>query len=348
MPVPAGLQPPILNGRWASESSSQMFDEPERRRTDGAPAHGGTAVAATDAASVFGPKLQQPPRTWAGAGTAAVASLGAPAPTVQPPQPQPQHQPRAANGGQAATEAASSSHGRRPGKAGDASAVPAGIDAAKGDDGDADGGMMGEGRRGGAPADARSPWDRTPPPPPPVFDYSIPRPRFIAKIMRWYQVVELWCDERQFARYDRDRLIVAPPPRPPLFVEGDALFTVPDAARLSPYPVNAWVMACHRWWDHVHAHFHRIQTQVLGQSVVIDKARQMDRSHAAWASLVARNCVCGSGFDDLASVLALGDGEEDAGAAGGADGNGAERHGAESGEGSTLELWPEQQQQRRG
>ncbi len=136
-----------------------------------------------------------------------------------------------------------------------------------------------------------SPFFRTPPPPPPVFDAHIPRQRFIAKIMRWYQIVEEWCDERRVARFDRDRLIVAPPPRPPLFVEGEAMFAIPQHAQRSPYTVNEWAVKCHLWWGHVHHHFHRIHTQMLGESAVEEKAAAVNgRSADSLLRLVQEQC----------------------------------------------------------
>ena len=237
--VPSNLPVPILNRRWASESSSALF----------------------------GPDGDADGRAGSGNNNAA-GGTGA-------------HSGQAGNN----NNVVNAGGARQPG-----------VDGKAVSDGDDGGGMTGGDGQG--TTQRASPWSRAPPPPPPVFDEGIPRPRFIAKIMQWYQCVEAWCEERPHVHSDRDRFVVAPPPRPPLFVEGSALFALPAAARLSPYNVNEWAVCCHRWWEHVHRHFHNIQAQMLGQSVVADKGASMMRPVAELASLVEQFAYCDASRDD--------------------------------------------------
>ena len=119
--------------------------------------------------------------------------------------------------------------------------------------------------------------DYPPPPPPPRIMHLMPQ-SYHAKVMRWYQIVEDWCQER--GKDDRKRLIVAPPPRPPPFTDPHTTLgpiLTPHAAATehfviptqledgdttmhpgAPYTVGRWVQACCRWWAHVAVHFDRL------------------------------------------------------------------------------------------
>jgi hypothetical protein len=102
---------------------------------------------------------------------------------------------------------------------------------------------------------------RFPPPPPPALPSREASARSQARFMRWYQLVEAW-EAAQTA--DNERLIVAPPPRPPPFAMlGTSTMPVAGAMLLgrrdsAPYDYAGWVLACHGWWPHIARHFERL------------------------------------------------------------------------------------------
>jgi hypothetical protein len=129
------------------------------------------------------------------------------------------------------------------------------------------------------------------------------------KMMRWYQIVEQWCVERDqravdpkkadrlrreieaYSQFpgdanvgeemrfmqnrerierwgplvpDNERAIVAPPPRPPLFIEENLMGLAMNAGRFpstlrEPYGFDRWVDACRQWWTKTSIHFERLR-----------------------------------------------------------------------------------------
>jgi hypothetical protein len=127
---------------------------------------------------------------------------------------------------------------------------------------------------------------RYPPPPPPMAAVTSRQTQMSvslrhARMMRWHQAVEAWCQELD-GKTDRERFIVAPPPRPPPFSnQHQSLVGVVDliaghrAANpfgpapppqrqqqqprpTGPYTFEAWAAMCHRWWVHVARHFDKL------------------------------------------------------------------------------------------
>ena len=97
------------------------------------------------------------------------------------------------------------------------------------------------------------------PPPPPPPDSDVPDPTnglarsvMHKRMMRWYQVTELWCSE--VGVEDCQRAIVAPPPRPPPFADTHGV--IPSSQSLpAPYSFDRWMAQCRRWWAHVATQF---------------------------------------------------------------------------------------------
>lgn len=128
-----------------------------------------------------------------------------------------------------------------------------------------------------------------PPPPPPMHPRRTLDVVQQHSMMRWYQTVEEWT--REAGKLDRERLIVAPPPRPPPFVNRSAtLVPLPEFA-LGPYTFDRWVDMCRRWWVHVARHHERLSLLIGGA--------QMDSPTSAGrpvpqvsAAVLDRFCVC--------------------------------------------------------
>lgn len=71
--------------------------------------------------------------------------------------------------------------------------------------------------------------------------------RWKNRMLRWYDVVDIWCREPKVT-WDYERHIVAPPPRPPPDYASTA--ATPWGARPPSHHVR-WEQSCHRWWAHV-------------------------------------------------------------------------------------------------
>jgi hypothetical protein len=103
------------------------------------------------------------------------------------------------------------------------------------------------------------------PPPPPPLDAEAPDPvtglardSMHKRMMRWYQVTELWCKAEE-AVPDKERVIVAPPPRPPPFADTHGVvFPVPTAP--VAYSFDRWMAQCRRWWGHVAHHYDNLRS----------------------------------------------------------------------------------------
>jgi hypothetical protein len=108
-----------------------------------------------------------------------------------------------------------------------------------------------------------------PPPPPPLFRASVSDSARADKMMKWFQVVEQWCDEGSTA--DRFRLIAAPPPRPPPWTNPDEIGLFPEVSRplighfgvqeRAPYDLKRWEGKCREWWAHIAVVFERLRSE---------------------------------------------------------------------------------------
>lgn len=101
-----------------------------------------------------------------------------------------------------------------------------------------------------------------PPPPPPAHRARDDPSRSQDRMMRWYQIVEHWGTEPN--RPDNQRLVVAPCPRPPPFINPNTLLVSVVSVR-SPYNFEGWVKRCHAWWAHVSRHFDRL-SELMGNA----------------------------------------------------------------------------------
>lgn len=98
-----------------------------------------------------------------------------------------------------------------------------------------------------------------PPPPPPMLPSSVSNAVKEQRMMRWYQVCEAWCVERV---QDNQRVIVAPPPRPPPFTQLDVVSTfLPHQPQigLAPYSLDQWIPMTRHWWAHCARHFDKLR-----------------------------------------------------------------------------------------
>lgn len=118
------------------------------------------------------------------------------------------------------------------------------------------------------------------PPPPPLFSARCPVAMQKMRMMRWFQVVEKWCLEP--GKRDKERLIVAPPPRPPPFSDVEAVAgpvcdlmssapprrnneannrhpSAKSVTRGAPYNYEKWVDRCRIWWRHVVYHHEKLK-----------------------------------------------------------------------------------------
>jgi hypothetical protein len=107
------------------------------------------------------------------------------------------------------------------------------------------------------------------PPPPPPPDTEGPDPssglsRIVMhkRMMRWFQIAELWC-AAEACTSDCMRAIVAPPPRPPPFADTHGIVVpttgepmhMPVSSIPAAYSFDRWMAQCRRWWAHVSHHF---------------------------------------------------------------------------------------------
>lgn len=97
-----------------------------------------------------------------------------------------------------------------------------------------------------------------PPPPPPPLCRNEDSAKAQARMMHWFQQIELWGMEP--SKPDNERLVVAPCPRPPPFVNPTTSL-IPVLSVRAPYSFASWVSKCRRWWAYVTTHFAHLQKE---------------------------------------------------------------------------------------
>jgi len=109
-----------------------------------------------------------------------------------------------------------------------------------------------------------------PPPPPPMRSPKMTIDDQYQRLMVWYQAVEVWCDEGATA--DNNRVIVAPPPRPPPFTNLESVVFRGTGALKAPYDVPVWDRKVRTWWTHVSRHFDKLRGEDRYETKGISKA----------------------------------------------------------------------------